>query len=277
MFHETEDIEQERLRVARRPSPQDAPPVLSTFDVTLTVPAAEYEARLRSVLDAALGIALSADFAEEDLPVAAVPAWFAEVSGPLSARAPRFARRGRERYAAVIRGGSWELQSWLHEFDPDSESRGWAWWDLTRPSDGTVRIWADTWGEPFFACDELRWLAYVAGAEDVSGPELRRVDFVEGGWGVGWSGADGSLEAEFRSRLRALAAGAVTPDEVSAWALDAMEGDSPQLRDGRIRTALDRLSGADLLEGPGQYPHGKEDFDAWVEEEEGDRPATPSP
>ncbi|WP_199843354.1 hypothetical protein [Streptomyces formicae] len=105
MFHEIEDIEQERLRVARRPPPQDAPPVLSTFDVTLTVPAAEYEARLRSVLDAALGIALSADFAEEDLPVAAVPAWFAEVSGPLSARAPRFARRGRERYAAAIRGG----------------------------------------------------------------------------------------------------------------------------------------------------------------------------
>ncbi|ATL31598.1 hypothetical protein [Streptomyces formicae] len=138
-----------------------------------------------------------------------------------------------------------------------------------------MRIWADTWGESFFACDELRWLAYVSGAEDVSGPELRRVDCAEGGRGLDWSGADGSLEAAIRSRLRSLAAGAVTPEEVSGWALDAMEGDSPQLRDGRIRTALDRLSGADLLEGPGQYLHGKEDFDAWVEE--WDRPATPSP
>ncbi|MEU6994514.1 hypothetical protein ABZ953_28135 [Streptomyces sp. NPDC046465] len=177
MLHETEDIERERLRVARRPAAHNAPPVLSWFDVTPTVPGDAYEGRLRSVLDAALGLALSADFTEEDLPVAAVPEWFTDVSGrPLSADAPEFARRGRERYAAAIRGGSWELQGWLHEFDPDSESRGWAWWDLTHSADGTVRIWADTWGESFFACDELRWLAYVAGGESVSGPYLARVD-----------------------------------------------------------------------------------------------------
>ncbi|QEU97186.1 DNA-binding protein [Streptomyces kanamyceticus] len=78
------------------------------------------------------------------------------------------------------------------------------------------------------------------------------------------------MEASIRSRLRSLAAGVVTPDEVSAWALHTMEGDSPQLRDARIWTALDRLSGADLLEDPGQYLHGKEDVDAWLEEFEGD-------
>ncbi|MEU7583736.1 hypothetical protein AB0B50_39865 [Streptomyces sp. NPDC041068] len=47
----------------------------------------------------------------------------------------------------------------------------------TTPSaDGKVRIWVDTWGESFFACDELRWLAYVAGADDVSGPHLAKVE-----------------------------------------------------------------------------------------------------
>lgn len=185
MLHETEDIEQERLRVARRPSPQGAPPVLCSFDVTLGVPADEFAARLRSVLDVALSLALSEDF-ESDLAVDAVPQWFATVCGPLLAQAPAFAVRGRERYLAVIQGGAWRLQEWLFEFDPESETRGWAWWDLTHsPGDGkvssgttpygTARIWADTWGESFFACDELRWLAYVAGAEQVRGPHLTRI------------------------------------------------------------------------------------------------------
>ncbi|WP_063756239.1 hypothetical protein [Streptomyces sp. NRRL S-920] len=99
------------------------------------------------------------------------------MSGSGHAEAPEFARRGRERYAAAIRGGSWELQAWLYEFDPDSGTRGWAWWDLTHSADdGTTRIWVDTWGESFFACDELRWLALVAGSDDVSGPYLAKVE-----------------------------------------------------------------------------------------------------
>lgn len=77
------------------------------------------------------------------------------------------------------------------------------------------------------------------------------------------------LENETRSRLRALSAGTADPAEVSAWALRALDSDDPQLRDPRIWTALDRLSGADLLEGPGQYLHGKEDFEVWVGEFEG--------
>ncbi|WAL99543.1 hypothetical protein [Streptomyces sp. Je 1-369] len=176
MMHEIEDIEQERLRVARRPSARDAPPVLCWFDVTPTVPFDVYASRLRSVLDVALGLALAADFGEEELPTAAVPEWFAAVSGPRFAEAPVFARQGRECYAAAVRGGPWELHAWLHEFDPDSETRGWAWWDLTNSSDGTVRIWADTWGESFFACDELRWLAYAAGSTEVSGPHLAKAE-----------------------------------------------------------------------------------------------------
>lgn len=68
------------------------------------------------------------------------------------------------------------VPAWLHEFGPDSEARGWAWWDLTDSSDGTARIWVDPWGESFFACDELRWLAYVAGSAEVGGPPLAKVE-----------------------------------------------------------------------------------------------------
>ncbi|MFK4071769.1 hypothetical protein [Streptomyces sp. NPDC029674] len=175
MMHETEDIEQERLRVARRPSAHDAPPVLCWFDVTPTVSFDAYAARLRAVLDAALGLALTEAF-DETLPQDSVPEWFAAVCEPVSAEAPDFARRGRDRHISAIKGGPWRLQDWLYEFDPESETRGWAWWDLTRSPDGTARIWADTWGESFFACDELRWLAYVAGSDDVSGPYLAKVE-----------------------------------------------------------------------------------------------------
>ncbi len=175
MMHEIEDIEQERLRVARRPSVQDAPPVLCWFDVAPTVPFDAYADRLRSVLDAALGLALTEEF-DDTLPEDSVPEWFAAVCEPLSADAPDFARRGRELYASAIQGGPWRLQGWLYEFDPESETRGWAWWDLTHSSDGTARIWVDTWGESFFACDELRWLAYVAGSAEVSGPHLAKTE-----------------------------------------------------------------------------------------------------
>jgi hypothetical protein len=72
------------------------------------------------------------------------------------------------------------------------------------------------------------------------------------------------LEASTRSHLHSLAAGVITPEEVAEWALRMMEGDAPELRDERIWTALDRLSGADLMAGPGEYLHGKEDFESWA-------------
>ncbi|GAA4314920.1 hypothetical protein GCM10023086_36470 [Streptomyces venetus] len=126
------------------------------------------------MLDPALQLAVTQSFEGEDLPVGGIPDWFAAVSGGGPGPVPDFASRGVERYAAAIGQGTWDLQEWLYQFDPDSEFRGWAWWDLTRPGDHQVRIWVDTWGESFFACDELRWLAYVSGAEEVSGPTLVR-------------------------------------------------------------------------------------------------------
>ncbi|MDN3028196.1 hypothetical protein [Streptomyces sp. S.PB5] len=179
MLHEVEDIEQEKVRLTLRPPVHDAPPVLCAFDVVTNSPVEEYSRRLRSVLSAALDLAVSASFDDDDLPVDTVPGWFAAAGSGLAGAVPDFARRGADRYAAAVKGGPWDLQEWLFQFDPDSEFRGWAWWDLTQASEDRVRIWVDTWGESFFACDELRWVAYISGGDEVAGPTVvRTADWV---------------------------------------------------------------------------------------------------
>ncbi|MGK4581984.1 hypothetical protein [Kitasatospora sp. HPMI-4] len=80
---------------------------------------------------------------------------------------PGFARRGAERFVAAGHGAGWSLQGWLTEFDHDS-GRWWSWWDLTRSGDRTLSLWVDAGAESFFACDDLRWAAYTAGAASVA-------------------------------------------------------------------------------------------------------------
>ncbi|MGW0337990.1 hypothetical protein ACWD0J_40470 [Streptomyces sp. NPDC003011] len=172
MIHEMEDIQQELHRLSHRPTPEEAPPVLCAFEVRTSVPVEEYGTRIKSVINSALILAVSHSFDGDDLPVDDVPAWFSAASGASPTTAPEFARQGMQRYAATFNGGRWELQEWLYQFDPDSEFRGWAWWDLTQSSDNRVCIWVDSWGESFFACDELRWAAYVSGGEEVEGPTV---------------------------------------------------------------------------------------------------------
>ncbi|MDQ0714050.1 hypothetical protein QFZ55_003502 [Streptomyces luteogriseus] len=174
MMHEIEDIEQERDRLSHPPAPEDVPPVLCAFDVRTSCPITDVRLRIRSVLEPALHLAVSHPFEGEDLPVDALPDWFVAASGGGSEPVPEFVARGRERYAAAVGQGPWDVQEWLYQFDPESEFRGWSWWDLTRSGGREGRLWVDTWGESFFACDELRWLAYVSGAEEVSGPVLVR-------------------------------------------------------------------------------------------------------
>ncbi|MFF4250917.1 hypothetical protein ACFY1L_06905 [Streptomyces sp. NPDC001663] len=171
MFHEIEDIEQERDRLSHRPSSEQVPPVLSAFDVRTYCSVPEFDAMLRSVLAPALQLAVSHPFDEGSLPVGTLPDWFVAASGT-PASAPEHVRRGAERYSAAIGGGLWKPQEWLYQFDPESEFRGWAWWDLTQVGENLARVWVDSWGESFFACDELRWAAYVSGAEEVTGPIL---------------------------------------------------------------------------------------------------------
>ncbi|WP_055717267.1 hypothetical protein [Streptomyces torulosus] len=175
MIHEIEDLEQEIDRLTRQPSQGEVPPVLCAFDVVTTGPVDEYVSRVRSVLHAALTLAISQSFEGDDLPTGDLPEWFVAASEDAAEPVPDFAARGRDRYVAMIKGTvgrGWQLQEWLYQFDPDSEFRGWAWWDVTYSVEGHVRIWVDSWGESFFACDELRWLAYTAGGQEVSGPVL---------------------------------------------------------------------------------------------------------
>ncbi|MFD5649919.1 hypothetical protein [Streptomyces sp. NPDC127039] len=174
MLHEIEDIEQERLRLSQRPAVREAPPVFCAFDVRTSCPVPEFRDRVLSVLDPALRLAVSQPFEGEDLPVDAIPGWFTAVARESAEPAPDFAAQGAERYSTAVGRGAWDLQEWLYQFDPESEFRGWAWWDLTQSGEREARVWVDTWGESFFACDELRWLAYVSGAVEVHGPTLER-------------------------------------------------------------------------------------------------------
>ncbi|MFD6884869.1 hypothetical protein [Streptomyces sp. NPDC059957] len=176
MLHEVEDIEAERYRVSHRPESDTAPPVLAHVELTVDGDPVRFADRLRGVLDAVLHIAATESFdGDEDLPVDTVPGWFAGVcrgGGPVEP----FAARGRDRYAQRTGDTPWALQDWLWRFDPALEVRGWAWWDLTAPpaGDGVLRLWLDTWGEPSFAREELRWLLYTAGARAVRDPAVVR-------------------------------------------------------------------------------------------------------
>ncbi|MER7821856.1 hypothetical protein ABTX85_04735 [Streptomyces sp. NPDC096097] len=175
MLHEIEDLEKERARVSARPDADSAPPVLAFFEVTVDGDPEQYAGRLRAVMDAVLGIAASESFDDDELPVDSIPAWFPAVCrGGASPEA--FAAEGRDRYRERTGGEPWDLQNWLSRFDPDLEVRGWAWWDLTRPDGGTdrLRLWADTWGEPFFAWEDLRWLLHACGARTVADPVIAK-------------------------------------------------------------------------------------------------------
>ncbi|WP_405488000.1 hypothetical protein [Streptomyces sp. NBC_00096] len=183
MLHEIEDLGAERSRVSRRPESASAPPVLAHFELAVDGDPAAYASRLRGALDAALAIAATASFDDAaELPVGTMPAWFSGVCRGGGSPEP-FAAEGRDRYAERTGGAPWDLQDWLSRFDPDLEVRGWAWWDLTRPpagAEGALRLWADTWGEPFFAWEDLRWLAHAAGARSVADPVLVRPAVWEG-------------------------------------------------------------------------------------------------
>ena len=75
-----------------------------------------------------------------------------------------------------------------------------------------------------------------------------------------------SLRTQVAKKLEDLANGDISPQVAADWALKAMEGDEPDLRDDAVWRALDRLSGADLRESPGVYLHDSDDFTSWLED-----------
>ncbi|GAA1370708.1 hypothetical protein [Streptomyces beijiangensis] len=188
-MHSVKSLEAELQRVGNRPGFDSAPPVLCEFTVDVDGDTGEYVRRLRSVLAVAVRLGGTADFDADDLPADGVPDWFAAISPEPSAapeQAPEFARRGREAFVRDMESRPWALQDWLFRFDPEDDSRGWEWWDATQPGDSKVRLWVDSWGESFFGCQELRWLAYTAGALHVDGPAVQRT----GAWAAEAGGED---------------------------------------------------------------------------------------
>lgn len=65
--------------------------------------------------------------------------------------------------------------------------------------------------------------------------------------------------------MAALLQGSGRREEVADWALELIKDESADYSsDSTLWTALNRLAGADLQQGPGVYLHGEEDFRAWI-------------
>ena len=169
-----ESLELELQNLQYRPGIDSPPPVLCGFTVDIAGDCVAYVERLRSALLAAVNVGVTADFDEEDLPVDGVPDWLVAIGVESGRGAPDFAKSGRDAYASHTGQGPWSLQNWLHRFDPDEDSRGWEWWDVTLVGPSRARIWVDSWGESFFGCLDLLWVAYTAGASHVEGPTVQR-------------------------------------------------------------------------------------------------------
>jgi len=176
MIHSGESVAAELDRVRQRPTAESAPPVLAAFAVDVPEDSPEaYAQRVRHVLSAALQLACTAEFDDQDLPTDRFPDWFTGVSGQGEESGREFARDGRAAFLAKTgKAHPWRLQSWIYRFDPDEDSRGWEFWDVVPVGSSRVRVWVDCWGESFFGSLDLLWLLYTAGAAHVEGPEVHK-------------------------------------------------------------------------------------------------------
>lgn len=150
----------ELARIANRP---DVFPdgLLSVFYIEVEAwnKAEVFGQRLRELVGAGVKAGFDADFDAETISEADVPAWAADA---WMEAAPRYAaHRGDE---------EWTVQDFLYSFEPGQ--RTWSWWDVTVVFGNTVCMWIDSRGEAVYGCEELRWMAYVAGARSVVGPLL---------------------------------------------------------------------------------------------------------
>lgn len=72
--------------------------------------------------------------------------------------------------------------------------------------------------------------------------------------------------SEVRQVLRDLVEGRRTPGEVADWATPWIAARHPAVEDEAVWNALTTLSGADIEVEPGDYLHGQEDFETWLED-----------
>src|SRR5262245_32580222 len=169
-------LKTEAGRVWSRPSLDSCPSMLSAFTVDVDVRGPggmdAYATRLRSGIEAGVALAALDSFDTDELPDSAVPEWFAEVSSttPNPSILPDEVVGGRSHYVSVQDQEAWRLQDWLWCFEPGV--RQWEWWDVTAAGGTSVQIWLDSKGELAYPCEDVRWLAYVAGARSISGPAI---------------------------------------------------------------------------------------------------------
>ncbi len=70
---------------------------------------------------------------------------------------------------------------------------------------------------------------------------------------------------QVKRRITGLAQGSVSREEAADWAMERVKDESADYSsDATLWTALDRLAGADLQQGPGVYLHGEADFRSWL-------------
>jgi hypothetical protein len=119
--------------------------------------------RLRELVKTGVKAELEADFEAEAISEEGMPPWAADA---WAAAAPRYAaHRGHE---------EWTVQDFLYSFEPGQ--RAWCWWDVTGAMGDIVCLWIDSREEAVYGCEELRWMAYAAGARSVVGPLLREAE-----------------------------------------------------------------------------------------------------
>ncbi|MFC5958417.1 hypothetical protein ACFP51_29415 [Streptomyces pratens] len=165
-------FQEEAQRLSARADMSDAPPLLASFVVEVVGDVGAYARRVRSALAAGVHLAIRGEFESDELPESNVPGWFSPVregeGGGLAETSESI--EGRRRYVEHRGEEPWELQDWLWSFEPGT--RQWLWWDLTAAGGDVVQIWLYSRSEPVFQCEDVRWLAYSAGARAVVGPIL---------------------------------------------------------------------------------------------------------
>lgn len=166
----------EIARVANRPdvSPDGS---LSVFYIEVEAwnEVEAFGRRLRELVRAGVKAGVAGGFEAEMISETDVPSWAA---GAWVEAAPKYAaHRGDE---------EWTIQDFLYSFEPGQ--RAWSWWDLTAVSGNIVCMWIDSMEEVVYGCEELRWMAYAAGARSVVGPLLREAGEWEQSVSIGIGG-----------------------------------------------------------------------------------------
>ena len=153
----------EIARVENRPDVSPGGP-LSMFYVEVEAwsDVEAFGRRLRELVGAGVRADLAGDYEAKVISETDEPSWIADNWAGAA-----------QRYAAHRGDEEWTIQDLLYSFEPGR--RAWLWWDVTAASGNIVCMWIDSMGEAVYGCEEVRWMAYVAGARSVVGPLLREV------------------------------------------------------------------------------------------------------